>query len=445
MSTVTITEQERQLLDLIAKGEAVRGSNPYTSLWPSTAEPRLIQMTLAEVDRFQTQRINSGYDSSACGRYQFIRGTLRDCVGYLGVDPTRTRFTADIQDALIIARLKRVRKMDEWLSGELSTDRFMIKLAQEFASMPVPYPMQGASRMLAKGQSYYAGDGLNRSNHDPDTLYRELEDIRTGGVGASTTIPINEDGPSGALPASGTSPRAQTATAASGGGVGSYAGGNAGSRPLPASQLPSSRGTVYQYRLIDPLDDRYDFRTGEKVKDILVHGTGAAAATPIVNGNIGPAIVSTTNSGVVPPTQESTEDVVSSEGDTSTYDEAGINAALTGGASTETGTYDDAILRQARVQQAQTPPPATREPCPEPVTSRNTPLVNSTGATPANSVPQPESQPSSSRAESPVGKTYTTRKLASAAARRYRIQNPGFAYRLEREGTNWRVLAAGGR
>ena len=371
MSEVTITDQEKALLDLIAKGEAVRGSDPYTSLWPSTTEPLLPQMTLAEVDRFQTQRINSGIRSSACGRYQFIRGTLRDCVGYLGVDPTRTRFTPDIQDALITARLKRIRKMDDWLAGDLSTDRFMIKLAQEFASMPVPYPMQGASRMLAKGQSYYAGDGLNKSNHDPDTLYRELEDIRTGGVGGSTTIPVNEDGPSGALPASGTSPRAQTATQASGGGVGSYVGGNAGSRPLPNGDLPPATGTVYQYRVIDPLDDRYDFRTGEKVKDLLIHGTGAAAATPAVSGNIGPANVSTTNSGVAPPTTEDTSGTVQSSGDTSTYDEAGINAALTGGASSDTGTYDDAIIRQARIQKSQTPVESTRTPCPTPVTNNN--------------------------------------------------------------------------
>ena len=442
MSTVTITDQEKQLLDLIAKGEAVRGSDPYTSLWPSTTEPLLPQMTLAEVDRFQTQRIRSGVGSSACGRYQFIRATLRDCVGYLGVDPTRTRFTPDIQDALIVARLNRVRQMDDWLAGDLPTDRFMIKLAQEFASFPVPYPMQGASRMLAKGQSYYAGDGLNRSNHDPDTLYRELEDIRTGGAGGTTTIPINEDGPSGALPATGVSPRTQTATAVSGGGVGSYVGGNPGSRPLPASQLPASRGTVYRYRVIDPLDDRYDFRTGEKVKDILIHGTGASAATPVVNGNIGPANVSTTNTGVAPPTQEDTSGAVESSGDTSTYDEAAINSALTGGQSNDTGVYDDANLRQARVQQSQTTPAATREPCPEPVTSRTEQPTATTGAASTNTIPTQENT-SNSRAPNPIGRVYTTRRDALAAARAYARQNKGFAFNIRREGSNFRVTDSG--
>ena len=442
MSTVNITDQEKALLDLIAKGEAVRGSDPYTSLWPSTTEPLLPQMTLAEVDRFQTQRIRNGVSSSACGRYQFIRATLRDCVGYLGVDPLRTRFTPDIQDALIVARLKRVRKMDDWLAGDLSTDRFMIKLAQEFASFPVPYPMQGASRMLAKGESYYAGDSLNKSNHDPDTLYRELEDIKNGGVGSTATIPINSDGPSGALPATGTSPRTQTATAVSGGGVGSYNGGNPGSRPLPAKQLPASSGTVYRYRVIDPLDDRYDFRTGEKVKDILIHGTGAPAATPVVNGNIGPANVSTTNTGVAPPTQEDTSGAVETSGDTSTYDEAAVNSALTAGESNSADSYQDASKRKAEVQKSQQTPAATREPCPKPVTNRTNEPSASTGDASTKTIPKAEAS-SASKVENPIGKVYRSRKFAKRAADKYKMLNPGFAYKLRKEGTQWRVIPPG--
>lgn len=177
-----MSDKEKKLLDLIAKGEAVRGSDPYHSLWPSTSEPSLTQLTLNEVQQFQQQRIDNGYASSACGRYQFIKGTLAECIGYLGVDPATTRFTPDIQDKLILARLRRVRKMDEWLNNDPDwpTHKFMIKLAQEFASMPVPYELRGQNRVVAKGESYYAGDRLNRSNHDPDALHTELEDIKNG-------------------------------------------------------------------------------------------------------------------------------------------------------------------------------------------------------------------------------------------------------------------------
>ena len=297
MPLVTISDQERKLLDLIAKGEAVRGRDPYLSLWPSTVEPGIIQLTLDEVQQFQQQRIDAGYASSACGRYQFIKQTLKECIGYLGVDPKTTRFTPVIQDRLIIARLKAVRKMNEWLADDPNwpTHKFMIKLAQEFASMPVPYEIQGQNRVVAKGESYYAGDRLNKSNHDPDAVHRELEDIKNNEPGP----PFVRDDDPAALPPTGVQSRTRVATEASGGGVGAYTGGNAGERPVPRTTLPATGAAVYGYRVIDPLDDRYDFRTGEKVKDILVHGTGAQAGTPVINRNIGPANVSTTNSGVV--------------------------------------------------------------------------------------------------------------------------------------------------
>ena len=342
MTEVTITDQERRLLDLIARGEAVRGADPYTSLWPSTSEPNLVQMTIAEVQRFQAQRVEQGFDSSACGRYQFIQTTLREATNILEVDPLRTRYTADVQDALIIGILKRYRRLNEWLAGDPAwpTDKFMVKLAQEFASMPVPYAMQGANRRVQKGESYYAGDSLNRSNHDPDTLYRELEDIRTGGVGASTTIPVNADGPSGVVPATGTTPRAQVAAAAAGVGVGCSVGGNAGARPIPNRSLLAASGAVYNYKTIDPLDDRYDFRTGEKIKDIGVHGVAPAAASPVINGNIGPALVATTNSGAEPPIQGALDGLSAAQSE--------LNNALTGGLSSAIGAFDSSVLRQVR-------------------------------------------------------------------------------------------------
>jgi len=385
MPAISITDQQKQLLDLIAKGEAVAGADPYTSLWPGKSEPALVQMTCAEVQRFQQQRIDNGFRSSACGRYQFIKRTLTGAIDILGIDPLTTRYTADVQDALIIGILKRYRKLEEWLAGTYSTDRFMIKLAQEFASMPVPYRLQGQSRVVEKGQSYYAGDGLNRANHDPDSLFQELEEIRTGEPGESRSIDVNSDGPSGALPETGDSPRTQVARAAAGTGVGAVSGtGRPGSQPLGQTELPGGNA-VYVYEPTDPLDDRYDFRTGTKVKDILVHGTGAAAATPHTETNIGEANVAGTNTGVAPPgtdpdatdprgrnqlpgtepsdtTDTSDPDATDPRGRNQLPSEAEQNAALEGNAPPTPA------------------PPPTQTPCPEPITTTQAPAPVTQGS-----------------------------------------------------------------
>lgn len=304
MAIIEITDQDKALLNLIAKGEAVRGADPYTSVFPNTSEPSLIQMTLAEVLRFQRQRVQRGFRSSACGRYQFIRTTLEECIGYLGVDPLTTRFSPGVQDALIIARLERVRGYSQWKGKALPTDRFMIRLAQEFASIPVPYNMQGATRQLVKGQSYYAGDNLNRAHHDADTFYANLVDILEGGPGTASQVDTSIPGVNSAIPANGTSPKSRTQSAAGGIGVGQVIGGNAGAQRPLSSELPAA-SNVYRYRTTDPLDDRYDFRTGEKVRDLLVNGTSAAALTNKVSSHIGQSNVEVTNIGSVPAPIES--------------------------------------------------------------------------------------------------------------------------------------------
>ena len=359
MPTITITDQEKSLLNLIAKGEAAAGVDPYTSLWPGTSEPSLVQMTCSEVQRFQNQRIQQGYKSTACGRYQFIKKTLTEAIRVAEIDPLTTRYTPDVQDYLILAILKRYRKLNEWVAGTYTTDRFMIKLSQEFASIPVPYQMQGQSRVVNKGQSYYAGDGLNKAHHDPDSLYQQLNDILNGGTGESTTVDVLPSGPSGALPELGTSPRTQVARSTAGAGVGAVSGqGRPNSQPVSSSTLPGST-TVYVYEVIDPLDDRYDFRTGKKVKDILVHGVSAAAASPHVETNIGQSNVASTNIGVVPPGVTVPE---TSTAEASQISEAEQTQALEGNAPV-------------------TPTPTVPEaPCPAPVSIAKVATTASSGA-----------------------------------------------------------------
>lgn len=276
-----ITTQEKALLNLIAKGESEgTGGDPYCALYPGKNDPRITEFTLSQIDQFQTDRINSGYASSACGRYQFIRKTLRVAVSESGLNAATTRYNRDVQDYLILTILKNYRRLEKWKSGSITDAEFCLNLAKEFASVPVPFDTQGASRPVSKGQSYYAGDGLNRSHHNPDVFLANLADIRNGGTGAVTEVDIQQGNL--AYEPTGTSQRMQTEIAANGGQR--IFGGNAADRPLVSSRLPTP-SNVYVYEKTDPYDNRYDFRTGRKVRDMLINGINPTSNQTLIPGN----------------------------------------------------------------------------------------------------------------------------------------------------------------
>lgn len=272
--SVTVTSRDRALLSLIARGESSSGGDPYTSVYPNTSEPRLTEMTLSQVQQYQRRRISQGFPSSAVGRYQFIQDTLTESIGYISVDPDKVRFTPMVQDALIIARLKRFRKYDTWLSTPTNDDVylreqtgvFMLNLAREFASIPVPYQVTARGRTIQKGQSYYANDGLNRAHHDPDRFFQNLIAIRKSP--SENVASIDYDSPGNqSRPPQGVSNIAQVNNQAYGTSI--PTGGSPGS-PIQAVQLPGvEEGFPYSYRSLRPNDSRYDFRVGKKVNSIF--------------------------------------------------------------------------------------------------------------------------------------------------------------------------------
>lgn len=284
---VSITQQDKSLLSLIAKGEAKSYNVVYGGEEPS---PPLVQRTIAEVMQWQAplgpnNRPNPRKPSTAAGRYQMLYDTINETTQNLKIDRTQTRFTPEVQDALIINRLESFRKYKDWKALKLGVDekenseKFMIQLAMEFASVPVPYALSknalgkaGPARDITKGQSFYAGDGLNKAHHNPDSFLAALIDIRKGGPGTETPINIEGgtvEGSSG-YPAEGTSPLQKMSNFAAGGGFYKRRqGGNADPKNLPAADA------VYTYEVIDPLDCLYDFRTGKKVADLSAAGTAS--------------------------------------------------------------------------------------------------------------------------------------------------------------------------
>jgi muramidase (phage lysozyme) len=278
---VQITTQEKALLTLCAKGESEgTGGDPYCAVYSGQNFPEITERTISQLYEFQQRRIASGYGSDACGRYQFRETSLREAVKFAGLDPTTTKFSRDVQDILILAYIKKYKRLEDWKSGAITDAEFCIKLAQVFSSVPVPYDMTGHNgKPRKKGDSYY-DNGIDQAHHNADVFLANLADIRNGGTGTVTEVDIQQG--SIANQPTGTSQKMQTEIAAGGGQR--IFGGTAADVPLGNDRLPTP-SNVYVYEKTDPYDNRYDFRTGRKVRDMLTNGINPTSNQGLIPGN----------------------------------------------------------------------------------------------------------------------------------------------------------------
>ncbi|RUT32658.1 hypothetical protein EMQ25_05795 [Arsenicitalea aurantiaca] len=106
--------------------------------------------------------------SSAAGGYQFMNATLKDLKRELGLRGTQV-MNPNLQDRLAYHLLKR-RGYEAFMAGRINAVEFGKRLAMEWASLPVLATTQGQHRQVNRGQSYYAGDGLNKALTKPEDV-----------------------------------------------------------------------------------------------------------------------------------------------------------------------------------------------------------------------------------------------------------------------------------
>lgn len=183
------------LLDFIYRTETDKGPpdcyNVIFANRQSALKKPVTQMTLAEVQAAQAiwatkawaAQFKSTKASSATGAPQLMRATLASLIDELGLRMSQV-LDGNLQDRLGYHLLKR-RGYDEFMSGKITRQEFGKRLAQEWASFPVLAPVKGATRALTRGQSYYAGDGLNKSLTKPETVEAVLDKVRAAGNGVA--------------------------------------------------------------------------------------------------------------------------------------------------------------------------------------------------------------------------------------------------------------------
>lgn len=170
------------LLDFIGQTEAPRGYGTIFGNNQDKLPQPLTSMTIGEVLAAQPGWTRS-FKSSAAGRYQFMKATLEGLQAELGLSRSQ-KLDPDLQDRLGYHLLKR-RGYAEYADGTIGRTEFARRMAQEWASFPVLAATKGGVkdgkggfRTVQRGQSYYAGDGLNKALVKPETIEAVLDKVR---------------------------------------------------------------------------------------------------------------------------------------------------------------------------------------------------------------------------------------------------------------------------
>ncbi len=173
------------LLDFIRKTEVGRDDRAsydviYANKQDRLAKP-LTSMTIDEVLTAQ-RGWSKNHGSSAAGGYQFMRNTLIDLKEELGLRGSQ-KLNADLQDRLAYHLLKR-RDYEGFMVCTISRTEFGKRLAMEWASFPVLAGTRGQKRTVKRGQSYYAGDGINKALVAPEVVEAVLDRVKAAGNSA---------------------------------------------------------------------------------------------------------------------------------------------------------------------------------------------------------------------------------------------------------------------
>ena len=179
----TVPKGAALLLDFIRETEVGRSDRAsydviYGHNQDKLAKP-ITSMTIGDLIDLQAS-FTKKYKSSASGGYQFMRATLQDLARELSLRGTQV-FDPDLQDRLAYHLLKR-RGYEAYMSGNISRTEFGKRLAQEWASFPVLETTKGGTRaVVTRGQSFYAGDGLNKALVSPEKFESVLDRVKAAG------------------------------------------------------------------------------------------------------------------------------------------------------------------------------------------------------------------------------------------------------------------------
>lgn len=166
------------------------GGNEYNAYNKGTSGNKIVpadkpidfsKMTIEEYLRRGNLKSGDPDKIFAMGRYQIIPKTMESLVKKLQLDPKTTYLKPETQDLLFSQGLieKTRKKVNDYITGKSDDrDAAILELAQEFASVGIPYDMKVGSKNLKRGESYYSGIGGNKAHNSPEEVGAALDSDR---------------------------------------------------------------------------------------------------------------------------------------------------------------------------------------------------------------------------------------------------------------------------
>ena len=136
----------------------------YNSMFPSENIPGLTDMTINEVVALQKEKLKDGRKSAAVGAYQILfPETAAEKAGI----PLDAKFSPENQDKMATALIEGRGITIEMIKN--NPVEAALRLAREFAGIPVLAPTQGLNGPVDRGDSYY-NDGVNKATVTAEQL-----------------------------------------------------------------------------------------------------------------------------------------------------------------------------------------------------------------------------------------------------------------------------------
>ncbi len=156
------------ILDLVTERESAH-YNTVIGHMNGLPGVELSNLTIRQIYGLMDDLLNGKYGqrmpSTAMGKYQIIRKTMKNLVEILRLNIDRDKFTHELQDRMGLELLK-IRGYQQWYLNKLSNIDFAHKLSCEWASLPDP--MNG-------GRSHYDNIAGNHAGMSLSHVYAGLD------------------------------------------------------------------------------------------------------------------------------------------------------------------------------------------------------------------------------------------------------------------------------